>query len=261
MYPTGLRIARGSERNFPALFDQVDAKGMHRFAIGQLPAGGGVKGAGGAVALMGPELHLRIPFVPRKPHAGVEETAAQAPPARLGHQQEQAQLGRGLVEADTENTAQPLAIRLGDPAALAIGVMVGDEIVEDARHQRPETVIEPLGAGIVNPMLFDQPGGVIGAKEAQNGCVHTLSETGSGLILNPPRSSPATVFPEDDMGINTERDIEANLQIGPTDAGMVRLFVEAHGVEVPMDFDPEEAEEIAEEIRAAAQAARLMSKR
>lgn len=59
------------------------------------------------------------------------------------------------------------------------------------------------------------------------------------------------------MGINTERDVEANLQIGPTDQGMVRLFVEADGVEIPMDFEPEEAEDIAEEIRAAAQAARL----
>ena len=60
------------------------------------------------------------------------------------------------------------------------------------------------------------------------------------------------------MGINTERDIEANMQIGPTDTGMVRLFIEADGVEVPMDFDPDEAEEIAEEIRAAAQAARMV---
>lgn len=60
------------------------------------------------------------------------------------------------------------------------------------------------------------------------------------------------------MGINSERDIEANMQIGPTDAGMVRLFIEAGGVEVPMDFEPEEAEEIADEIRAAAQAARMV---
>ena len=58
------------------------------------------------------------------------------------------------------------------------------------------------------------------------------------------------------MGINDEREIEANLQIGPTDAGMVRLFIEATGIEIPMDFEPEEAEEIAEEIRAAAMAAR-----
>jgi len=56
------------------------------------------------------------------------------------------------------------------------------------------------------------------------------------------------------MGINTERDIEANMQIGPTDQGMVRIFIEADGVEVPMDFTSEEAEEIAEEILAAAKA-------
>ena len=52
------------------------------------------------------------------------------------------------------------------------------------------------------------------------------------------------------MGINSESDIEANLQIGPTTEGMVRIFVEAGKLEIPMDFDPEEAEEIAEEIRA-----------
>ena len=62
------------------------------------------------------------------------------------------------------------------------------------------------------------------------------------------------------MGINTERDIEANLQIGPTTDGMVRLFVEGSGIEIPMDFDPEEAEEIAEEIHAAATRARGMKK-
>ena len=53
------------------------------------------------------------------------------------------------------------------------------------------------------------------------------------------------------MGINNERDIEANLQIGPTDQGMVRLYVEAGKTEIPMDFEPDEAREIAEEILAA----------
>ena len=62
------------------------------------------------------------------------------------------------------------------------------------------------------------------------------------------------------MGINTESDIEANLQIGPTDTGFVRIYIEANGVEIPMDFDPEEAEEIAEEMRAAAATARQMAK-
>lgn len=60
------------------------------------------------------------------------------------------------------------------------------------------------------------------------------------------------------MGIDKESDIAANLQIGPTSLGMVRIFVEAEGVDLPLDFEPEEAEEIAEELRAAAQAARAM---
>ncbi len=61
------------------------------------------------------------------------------------------------------------------------------------------------------------------------------------------------------MGIDKQSDIAANLQIGPTSLGMVRIYVEAEGMELPLDFDPEEAEEIAEELRAAAEAARGMS--
>ena len=60
------------------------------------------------------------------------------------------------------------------------------------------------------------------------------------------------------MSINSESEIAANLQIGPTDRGMVRIYVEAEGVDLPLDFDPEEAEEIAEELLAAAEAARGM---
>ncbi len=58
------------------------------------------------------------------------------------------------------------------------------------------------------------------------------------------------------MGIDSESDMEANLQIGPTSLGMVRIYIEGNGIEIPMDFDPDEAEEIAEEIRAAAARAR-----
>ena len=58
------------------------------------------------------------------------------------------------------------------------------------------------------------------------------------------------------MGIDKQSDIAANLQIGPTTLGMVRLYIEAEGVELPLDFEPEEAEEIAEELMAAARMAR-----
>jgi len=58
------------------------------------------------------------------------------------------------------------------------------------------------------------------------------------------------------MGINKESDTAANLQIGPTDLGMVRIYVEGEGIDLPLDFDPDEAIEIAEELMAAAEAAR-----
>lgn len=63
------------------------------------------------------------------------------------------------------------------------------------------------------------------------------------------------------MGINSETDLSADLQIGPTTLGAVRIFVRSDRAEIPMDFTPEEAEEIADELRAAAMTARKASKK
>lgn len=60
------------------------------------------------------------------------------------------------------------------------------------------------------------------------------------------------------MGINKQSDIAADLQIGPTTQGMVRIYIAAEGFELPLDFDPDEADEIAEELRGAAAAARAI---
>jgi hypothetical protein len=57
------------------------------------------------------------------------------------------------------------------------------------------------------------------------------------------------------LSINSESDKAASLVIGPTSLGMVRIYVEAEGIELPMDFEPDEALEIAEELRAAAERA------
>jgi hypothetical protein len=61
------------------------------------------------------------------------------------------------------------------------------------------------------------------------------------------------------MGIDRESEVAANLQIGPTTLGMVRLYIETDAIELPLDFEPEEAEEIAEELIAAAVRARGMA--
>lgn len=62
------------------------------------------------------------------------------------------------------------------------------------------------------------------------------------------------------MGIDKQSDIAANIQIGPTEHGMVRIYIEADGgIELPLDFDADEAEEIAEELLSAAEAARAIA--
>ena len=62
------------------------------------------------------------------------------------------------------------------------------------------------------------------------------------------------------MGIDKQSEISANLQIGPTSAGMVRIYIEGDGLELPLDFEPDEALEIAEELTAAATRAAAMKK-
>ena len=57
------------------------------------------------------------------------------------------------------------------------------------------------------------------------------------------------------MGIDTESNVEASLQIAPTEKAMVRLYVSNNSIEIPMDFEPEEAKEIADEILSAAKVA------
>ena len=54
------------------------------------------------------------------------------------------------------------------------------------------------------------------------------------------------------MSINDQSNIAANLSIGPTSLGMVRVYIEGTNINIPLDFDPEEAIEIAEELKSAA---------
>ncbi|MEM1139574.1 MAG: DUF6324 family protein [Pseudomonadota bacterium] len=56
-------------------------------------------------------------------------------------------------------------------------------------------------------------------------------------------------------GINRQTDDEGEVTIGPTDQGMVRIYVKSEAVNLPMDFLPEEAREMAEELLAAAEQA------
>ncbi len=61
------------------------------------------------------------------------------------------------------------------------------------------------------------------------------------------------------MGIDSESDRAASLVVGPTSLGMVRIFIESDGLELPMDFEPGEALEIASELKAAAERAQALA--
>ena len=60
------------------------------------------------------------------------------------------------------------------------------------------------------------------------------------------------------MSINDQSNVSANLSIGPTSLGMVRIYIEGKKISIPLDFDPEEAIEIADELKSAAVIAKNM---
>lgn len=63
------------------------------------------------------------------------------------------------------------------------------------------------------------------------------------------------------MGINSSNDIIADLQLGSTSDGLVRIYVIGEEVDLPMDFEPDEAREIAAELLAAADEAEQIAKK
>lgn len=63
------------------------------------------------------------------------------------------------------------------------------------------------------------------------------------------------------MGINSSHDLVADLQLGSTSNGLVRIYVIGETIDLPMDFEPDEAREIAAELLAAADEAEQIAKR
>ena len=58
------------------------------------------------------------------------------------------------------------------------------------------------------------------------------------------------------MGINKESHIIADLQIGPTSNGNVRIYISGKNLSIPLDFFPNEAVDIASELIEAAKIAK-----
>ena len=62
------------------------------------------------------------------------------------------------------------------------------------------------------------------------------------------------------MGINDKSEVVADLQIGSTSEGNVRLYISGKDFSIPLDFSPDEADDIATELKDASKRARKMKK-
>ena len=62
------------------------------------------------------------------------------------------------------------------------------------------------------------------------------------------------------VGINDKSEVVADLQIGSTSKGNVRLYISGKDFSIPLDFSPDEAEDIATELKDASKRARKTKK-
>ena len=62
------------------------------------------------------------------------------------------------------------------------------------------------------------------------------------------------------VGINDKSEVVADLQIGSTSEGNVRLYISGKDLNIPLDFSPDEAEDIAAELKDASKRARKTKK-
>lgn len=241
------------KRDLVGLFNQVLPKGHHRARARHPPPRTPVERTRRGVAFVRPKLHPVIASGTRKISACLQQTPTKPLAPRIRHQQKQPQLGSPRIQTNAKDGSEPGVTLPRNPSCLARRVVTREKVIQDLRHEHAETGIESLVTRVVVRVRGNQPIPIGGGKKADHGFVHPLTlapcplafQASFAYILDPKKRTTI-------MGINTERDIEANLQIGPTEMGMVRLFVEGGGVELPMDFTPDEAREIADEILAAA---------
>ena len=62
------------------------------------------------------------------------------------------------------------------------------------------------------------------------------------------------------VGINDKSEVVADLQIGSTSEGNVRLHISGKDFSIPLDFSPDEADDIATELKDASKRARKTKK-
>src|SRR5258708_19724578 len=120
-------------------------------------AGALVDVAGGDEDALRPQRDLAIARLAGEADAFIDQPCADAEAARLGLDQQQAQLGLRPRLLDQEHRAEDLARLLGEPAALELGVVGGDEFGDDLGDHRLEALAPPEFLPIAPALPADHP--------------------------------------------------------------------------------------------------------
>lgn len=137
--------------------------------VDEVEAGLLVDLAGGVEIALGPERDLQVAGFAGELDALVDEHRAEAGAAGAGFDQEKAEFGgSGLVRVlDEEDVADGLVVSFGDPATVAGGVVVDEEVSGDLRDQGLEVVVVTVLFGIDGGLTVDDPADVAGVVGAE----------------------------------------------------------------------------------------------
>src|SRR5260370_33853421 len=157
-----------SQLQLPGFSCQVITKGVVPLFAGKAEAGLFVYVPGRMEDALRPERNLSIACLPGKAHTFTHQAGADAQPPRRRLNQQQAQLGDGLRLFDQKDGACDLTIFLGDPAALPFGVVMLNELGDDASDQGLKAFVPSVLLGIEQAVPVPDPAHVTGVMRPKN---------------------------------------------------------------------------------------------
>src|SRR5579859_5240294 len=164
---------RELQLHLPGLACEIDAKAVMLLLGDAAEADTFVDAARGDQDALGPQRHPLVAFLARGADALLDQSAADAEPARFFFDQQQAQLGEFVGGIDQEDRAERLAVRLRDPAMLARGIVGLDELCADLGDQRLVRDVPAIVLGIGDRLPRDHPAHVADRKSTRLNSSHS----------------------------------------------------------------------------------------
>ena len=123
--------------------------------------------AGGAEFALRPKHHLLVAGLAAEANAFGDQATAESQAARGRFHQQEAQLANGLRFPNQEDSTNDLAVFLCNPATLALGIEILDEVGNDFGDQRFEAFVIPIFLRVECTVAMDHPPHVAGLMGAQ----------------------------------------------------------------------------------------------